>query len=343
MKGLVLVECNRLVFQEVPDPSPAAGDVLIRVEACGICGSDIHGMDGSSGRRIPPLIMGHEASGVVEELGRGVEGTAVGERVTFDSTLSCGACDYCVDGFRNLCDHRRVLGVSCEEFRRDGAFAEYVAVPASAVYPLPGDLSFERACMVEPVSIAVHAVDLTPKLLNDTAVVVGSGMIGLLVIQALRASGCGRIIASDLEKEKLELASRMGADHTVAAGEGDAAEEVRHLTGGKGADVVFDAVGKAAAVKTAVGCVRKGGSLTLIGNLDAAVDLPLQRVVTGQLTLRGSCASAGEYPACLEMIAREMIQVDPLISRVAPLAEGPEWFARLYRREKGLMKVILKP
>jgi L-iditol 2-dehydrogenase len=267
----------------------------------------------------------------------------VGERVTFDSTLSCGTCGYCVEGLRNLCDNRMVLGVSCEEFRRDGAFADYVTVPAGAVYPLPADLSFERACMVEPVSIAVHAVDLTPKLLNATAVVVGSGMIGLLVVQALRASGCGRIIALDLEKEKLELASRVGADHAVAAGEGDAAEEVRSLTGGKGADVVFDAVGRAAAVETAVGCVRKGGSLTLIGNLDAVVDLPLQRVVTGQMTLRGSCASAGEYPACLEMIARGVIQVDPLISGVAPLAEGPEWFSRLYRGEKGLMKVILKP
>jgi len=343
MKAMILKSYNRLVLEDVAEPDVGAGDVLVRVEACGICGSDVHGMDGSSGRRVPPIIMGHEASGTVEDVGEAVEGIGRGDRVTFDSTISCGECWYCRRGMINLCENRKVLGVSCDEYRRHGAFAEYVAVPSRIIYPLPADLSFEKAALVEPVSIAVHAVSLTRVSLNDTAVVVGAGIIGLLTIQALRAAGCGRVAAVDIDAGKLPLAEKMGAEITLDAGGRDVAAEVPGFTGGRGADIAVDAVGRAAATSTALACVRKGGRLTLIGNLDASVPLALQKVVTRQVTLIGSCSSSGEYPDCLDMIARGDVDVEPLISRVAPLEEGPEWFDRLYRAEKGLLKVILKP
>src|ERR1017187_2764723 len=162
MKALVLSEYKKLDLIDVPRPEPAAQEVLIRVHACGICGSDVHGFDGSTGRRIPPVIMGHEASGVVASVGSAVRNFREGERVTFDSMISCGACDFCRRGAANLCDRRQVLGVSCTEFRRDGAFAEYVTVPEHIVFRLPDSVSFEHAAMVEPVSVAVHAVGLTP-------------------------------------------------------------------------------------------------------------------------------------------------------------------------------------
>lgn len=343
MKALLLEQYNQLVYGDVPDPSIGDGDVLVKVEACGICGSDVHGMDGSSGRRIPPIIMGHEAAGTVAGVGRSVAGIHEGDRVTFDSTISCGECPPCRRGEINLCDRRMVLGVSCDEYKCDGAFAEYVVVPRRIIYPLPENLSFERAAMVEPVSIAVHAVNLSPVSLNDTAVVVGAGMIGLLVIQGLRAAGCGCVIAVDIDEARLALARKLGAAAAVNGKSGGAKDELLDITGGRGADIAVDAVGRAAAVETAAGCVRKGGHLTLIGNLDASVPMALQRVVTRQLTLRGSCASSGEYPDCLEMIARGDIDVDALMSRVAPLADGAEWFNRLHRREEGLMKVVLKP
>jgi L-iditol 2-dehydrogenase len=180
VKALVLTRYSHFEYQEVDRPVPGPEDVLVRVAACGICGSDVHGMDGSSGRRRPPLIMGHEASGVVAELGSAVADWRVDDRVTFDSTIYCGRCHFCRRGDINLCDRRRVLGVACDEFRRDGAFAEYVVVPQHIVYRLPNALPFEQAAMVEPVSIAFHAVDRLPVRLSDTAVVVGSGIIGLL-------------------------------------------------------------------------------------------------------------------------------------------------------------------
>ncbi|MHB1033111.1 MAG: galactitol-1-phosphate 5-dehydrogenase [Pirellulales bacterium] len=341
MKALVLKQYMRLDYEDVPTPEPGPDDVLIAVRACGICGSDVHGMDGSTGRRIPPVIMGHEASGVIARVGAAVSGWAPGDRVTFDSTIYCGGCDYCRRGQINLCDRRRVLGVSCDDYRQNGAFAEFVAVPQRILYRLPPELSFERAAMVEPVSIAFHAVNRTPIALGDSAVVVGAGVIGLFVIQALRRAGCGRIIAVDVEPAKLELARTLGADETVNASAGDSAAEVFRLTGGRGADLAVEAVGIAPTVELAVRCVRKGAAVTLVGNLSAKVPWPLQLVVTRELTLYGSCASRGEYPACLEMIARGAIDVDRLTSAVAPLATGALWFERLYNKEPGLVKVVL--
>jgi len=343
MKALVLKDYMKFSYEDAPTPQPGAGEVLVAVKACGICGSDVHGMDGSTGRRRPPIIMGHEAAGVIEEAGGAANGWKRGDRVTFDSTISCGACAFCRRGQINLCNNRRVLGVSCEEYRRPGAFAEHVAVPERVLYRLPDGLSYENAAMVEPVSIAFHAVRRCPPVLNDTAVVVGAGMIGLFVIQALRLAGCGKIIAVDVVPDKLKLARDLGASHTVNSGAEDAAARVQDLTGGLGADLAVEAVGMPQTVEMAVRCVRKGGSVTLVGNVSPRVELPLQVAVTRELTLYGSCASSGEYPACLDMLSSGSIKTAPICSAVAPLADGASWFDRLYRKEPGLLKVILQP
>jgi L-iditol 2-dehydrogenase len=343
MKALVLEEYKQLVYRDVPEPVIGPHDVLVQIKACAICGSDVHGLDGSTGRRIPPLIMGHEASGVIAQMGPAVAGWQVGDRVTFDSTIYCGHCYYCRRGLINLCDDRRVLGVSCEDYRQNGAFAEYVAVPQHILYRLPANLSFVQAALVEPVSIAFHGVSLAKVMLDDTAVVIGAGMVGLFVVQALRAAGCGQVIAVDVDPGRLELARKLGADIGLRSDTQDVAAEVARLSGGRGADLAFEVVGITPAVKTAISSLRKGGSLVLVGNLAPQIEFPLQAVVTRQIALSGSCASCGEYPACLDMIARGKIDVDALVSAVAPLGEGAAWFDRLYRREPGLMKVVLQP
>jgi L-iditol 2-dehydrogenase len=242
-----------------------------------------------------------------------------------------------------LCDNRRVLGVSTGEYRRHGAFAEYVAVPQHILYKLPDEVTFAQACMIEPVSIAFHAVRITPLAINDSALVVGSGMIGLMVIQALRVAGCGTIIAVDLDADRLAQACRLGADVGLQSSDDALSEKIKELTHGRGADHAFEVVGITPAIKTAVNNVRKGGTVTLVGNLSPQVELPLQAIVTRELTLYGSCASEGEYPACLEMVARGRVNVDALISASAPLQDGAAWFERLYNREAGLMKVLLEP
>jgi len=343
MKALVLREYNHFEYAEVPQPEIGPEEVLVRVKAVGTCGSDVHGMDGSSGRRLPPIIMGHEAAGIIEKVGERVRGWAPGDRVTFDSTIYCGACYHCRRGEINLCDNRRVLGVSTDEYKQQGAYAEYVALPARILYRLPEKVTFEQAAMVEPCSIAFHGVQRTPISLNDTALVVGAGMVGLLVVQALRLAGCGRIIAVDPVETKLELAQELGADAGINPATDDVPEAVHEQTGGRGADVGFEVVGSSGALQSALAGVRKGGSVTLIGNLAPTVELPLQSAVTREITLYGSCASRGEYPACLDMIARGAVNVDALVSAIAPLSEGAEWFQRLYDGEPGLMKVIFQP
>ena len=342
MKALVLTEYGKFEYMDVEEPAIGPDDVLIQVEACGICGSDVHGMDGSTGRRRPPVIMGHEAAGVIVDLGAQVTGWSKADRVTFDSTIYCGRCFFCRKGRINLCDNRRVLGVSCDDYRRHGAFAEYVAVPQHILYHLPAGITVEQAAMTEALSIAFHAVERTPLSLNDTAVVVGAGMIGLLVVQTLKLLGC-RVIALDIDDSKLDLARGFGAEHQFNSAQCDAAAEIIALTDGKGAEAAFEVVGITPTIPTAINSVRKGGSVTLVGNVSPQIELPLQSVVTRELSLYGSCASCGEYPACLAQIADGSINVDALISKVAPLSQGHLWFQRLYDKEPGLMKVILKP
>lgn len=343
MKALMLEAYHQLSIVDVPTPTPGPGEVLIRVQACGICGSDVHGLDGSTGRRQPPIIMGHEASGVIEQVGPGVTEWRAGDRVTFDSTISCGRCFFCRRGQANLCDNRQVLGVSCDEYRRHGAFAEYVVVPETVLYRLPDGVSFVQAAMVEPVSVALHAVGRAKIAINDTAVIVGAGMIGLFLIQALRLAGCGSVIAVDLVPEKLDLARRLGADITLRSDQDDVPGAVRELTEGRGADLAFEAVGITPTVRLAIQTLRKGGTAVLVGNLSPTVELPLQAVVTQEITVLSSCAINGEYAAALDLIARGSINVDALVSATAPLEEGPGWFERLYRQEPGLLKVVLQP
>ena len=343
MKALVLKEYKQFALEDRPEPVPAANEVLIAVKACGICGSDVHGMDGSTGRRRPPIVMGHEASGIIATAGPGVENWKQGDRVTLDSTVYCGECEFCRRGQINLCNNRRVLGVSCEEYRRDGAFAEFVAVPQHILYRLPDALPFEHAALIEPFTIALHAVRRTKVLATDKVVVVGAGMIGLALTQVLSAIGCARIIVVDVAPDRLALAQTMGATHIVNSAEADAAAAIADLTAGAGADASFEAVGVTATVDLSVRCLRKGGSAVLVGNFSPKIELPLQVVVTRELSMHGSCASSGEYPDCLDMMAKGKLRADPLISATAPLEQGAEWFDRLYRKEPGLLKVVLKP
>ena len=343
MKALLLKNYKDLELVDFPVPEVGPNDVLIQVKACGICGSDVHGFDGSTGRRIPPIVMGHEAAGVITALGPNVKGFKQGDRVTFDSTVSCGYCYFCTSGQINLCDNRQVLGVSCGEFKRHGAFAEYVVVPQNILYKLPDSLPFEHAALIEAVSIGVHAVNITPIQLGATAVIVGTGMIGLLTLQAARLAGCSRVIAVDLDDNKLEVARKLGAQVTLNPKTEDVPARVHELTHGHGADVALECVGAASPIRTAIQSVKKGGAVTLVGNITPNVEIPLQVVVSRQIRLQGSCASNGEYPACIDLLASGAIKVDLIISALAPLEEGAAWFEKLYAHGNNLMKVVLQP
>jgi L-iditol 2-dehydrogenase len=343
MKSLLLSEYNHLEIADMPLPPVGPDEVLVRVEACGICGSDVHGYDGSSGRRIPPIVMGHEAAGTVATVGPQVRSYAEGDRVTFDSTVYCGHCSFCLSGDVNLCDNRQVIGVSCGDYRRHGAFAEFVVVPERILYHLPATISFAQAAMLEAVSVALHAVRVSEARGGETALVLGAGMIGLLTLQAARAAGCSPVLVADVDSTRLELAAQSGADAIIDSSSANLLAEVHKHTGARGVDLAFEAVGRNETVAAAIDCTRKGGTVTLIGNIQPEVTLPLQKVVSRQIRLQGSCASAGEYPQAIELIANGKIVVGSLITAIAALEEGPRWFERLHAREPNLMKIILTP
>jgi L-iditol 2-dehydrogenase len=260
-----------------------------------------------------------------------------------------------------------VLGVSPGEYRRHGCFAEKIALPTRILYRIPEALSYEKAAFAEPVSIALHAVNLAdgievgeafaptedhcheggcdcePEAKGGVAVVVGAGLIGLLVIQALKARGWEKVIAVDLDDKRLELALKLGAAEVFNAKQEGLAMHIRQISGGDGADASFEVVGAAAPLDLAIRSVRKGGQVVLIGNLQPNTPFPLQEVVTRQLTIKGSCSCAGEYPEAIRRIQDGSIQVEPLLSAVAPLADGADWFKRLYDNKEGLLKVVLQP
>jgi len=295
MKALELIAAGMLEYKDVPKPVCGKKEVLVRVKACAICGSDVHGYDGGSGRRIPPLIMGHEAAGVIEEVGGGVKDFARGDRVTFDSTLYCGECGYCRTGRINLCENRRVFGVSCGDYSQQGCMAEYVAVPEYLLYRLPDRVSFEEAAAIEPLTIAMHAVNRTRLRLGDDVCVIGAGTIGQLLIKVLSIAGCSSITALDIDPAKLEFARANGASSVICKSGEEAVTSVFTITGGRGMDVAFEAVGISETVSTALQSVKRGGEVTLVGNISAKVNFSLQHAVTREIRLNGSCASSGEY------------------------------------------------
>ena len=343
MKALILEEYNKLVYRDVEDPQPAPGEVLIKVKACGICGSDVHGMDGSTGRRQPPVVMGHEAAGVIVKTGAGVTRWKEGDRVTFDSTVYPLNDWYTLKGSYNLSEGREVVGVSPKEYKRHGAFAEFLAIPQHILHKIPDNVSFEQAAMVEPAAVAAHAVRISGIKVGDNAVVLGSGMIGTFIVSMLKAAGATPVIAVDVDDEKLKMAAKYGADIVVNSKNQSVAETVRNHTKGRGADFGFEVVGISATVNTLIDSVRKGGTAVLVGNLTPVIEFPLQKVVTSEIKVLGSCAICGEYEIVLDMIAGGSLRVDDMISAVAPLSEGAEWFRKLYHKEGNFNKVILVP
>ena len=258
MKALVMNEYKKLDYMDVEKPVPKDGEVLIRLKACSVCGSDVHGFDGSTGRRHPPVIMGHEAAGVIEECGKNVKNYKPGDRVTFDSTVYCNDCDMCAQGMVNLCRNRQVLGVSCEEYNRPGCFAEYVCVPEYILYAIPDNVTYVQASLTEPLSIAYHAATRTTITERDSVVIVGVGTIGLFALQVVKSFGAKQIIAVDIDNKRLDFAKETGATDCVNSKDPDALEQILKLSGG-GVTVAIDATGIEATALLCIKSLQLGG------------------------------------------------------------------------------------
>jgi L-iditol 2-dehydrogenase len=340
VKALVFEGPWEMPLRERPDPEPSAGEVVVAVRAAGICGSDVHGYIGATGRRTPGVVMGHEASGVVTLVGDGVSSVRPGDRVALRSVLSCGTCEPCRTGRPNICERRRGLGMHL-----DGAYAECVRVPEALLAPLPAGLSFEQGAMIEPLAVAMHAVNITPIELMDRVVIVGAGTIGLLTLLAVRLRGAGRTVVTDRSRHRLEMARALGADRVIDVDAGDPVAMVREALDGRGADAAFEAVGSSPTVQQSVSVVRPGGHVTWIGNSEPRVELGMQDLVTKELTLRGAYAygTDAEFDRAADTLAAGRLDVRPLVERVAPLDEGSGLFHEMAEGRLAAVKVILAP
>lgn len=343
MKALIHTKPYCFEYSDFPDPEIGDDDILIRVKACGICGSDVQGCTGKTGRRIPPLIMGHEASGIIEKFGKNVRGFEEGDRVCFDSTVYCNQCELCRLGYYNRCKNRQVLGVSTPDFKRHGAFAEYISVPWWIVSKIPDSLSFTHAALLEPVSIGLHAVNRAPVSPNDTILLIGAGTIGLFILQAARLKGASKIIVADVNEFRLNIAKKLGADVVINPLKTRLSEVVSQETENNGADITFEAVGFGETFRNAVSATKTGGHIVVVGNLEKNIEFDLQELVSRELTFTGSYASSGEFRDTIELVASGKINVEPLISDIMPLKEGAQAFDRLLKAEEDLLKIILEP
>jgi L-iditol 2-dehydrogenase len=336
MKALMYRGPWKMPVEELDEPTPTAGKVVVDVQAVGICGSDVHGFTGNSGRRTPGIVMGHEFAGTISELGPEMEGYAVGDGVVVMPLYSVAAG---VDPYPlNLSPHRRLTGMN-----EHGAYAQRVAVRAAQLFPKPAGLSWQRAALCEPMAVTLHAARITPINPMQKVAVIGAGPIGLLTMLAARLKGAGTVIVVDRSVHRLELAEELGADAVINVDGTDADAAIREMTGG-GVDVAFEAVGISSTARLSVEVTRNGGNITWIGNNAPMIEVDMQSIVTREMSVRGSYGfDETDFAAAIEALSSGRLNVDPLVEEIAPLEDGPEIFRSLAAGENDLVKIILKP
>jgi 2-desacetyl-2-hydroxyethyl bacteriochlorophyllide A dehydrogenase len=336
MKAAVWYGGTDIRIEDIPTPKIKDDEVLVRVKAVSICGSDVHAYRGVSKRRIPPLIMGHEFSGEIAKLGRTVKGLREGDRVVLEPVLSCGKCALCQRGRSNICENMRLVGLHLS-----GAFSEYVPIPASKCHALPEAVSFEEASLVEPLAVAVHAVNLAFPEKGEDFGIIGSGAVGLMTLQVVNNSGAEKIFAIDTLEYRLDLARKLGATTTINVVNEDPVKEV--LAEG-GVNTVFEAVGHQKTVQQALSMVRKGGKVVIIGMLEAIMELDMLDVTVKEIEIKGSYGyTSNDFKQALTLIAKGNVEVKPLITHVFPLHDIKKGFDMLSQGAENVIKVVLKP
>ncbi len=330
MKALVFTDFNRQDVQDLPIPQLVyPDDVLVRVRAAGVCGSDLHGYTGQSGRRQPPLVMGHEVTGEVVQVGNQVKHFRAGDRVAVQPLI------YRPDEVTGVVT-RRLIGMNLP-----GAYEEYIVVPAENLFPIPDSLSFTAGSLTEPLAVAVHAVSLRQVRPYDSVLVIGAGAIGLLTLQVLKLAGAGKVAMSDVNEDRLALARQIGADATFNATHQDFDQFLQATTDGKGFDMTYEAVGITPTVKQSIQGVKYGGTVVWIGNNQRVVEVDMQSIVTREVSVAGTYGmNQQDFARALQMLADGAIDVEPLVNRRATLAEGTTLFDELINDQTVVKCVI---
>ena len=350
MKAAVWYGKKDVRVENVPEPpAPGKGDVKIKVYQTGICGSDLHEYDAGpifiptedphplTGRKAP-LILGHEFSGEVVAVGEGVTNVGVGDRVAPDAAQHCGECYMCKVNRYSVCEKLAFTGLMT-----DGAFAEYVNVPAYTCYKLLPELSNDAGALVEPLAVGFHAIRQGKLLLGDTAAVVGAGTIGLVTIQAARAAGASKVFAVELSKDRKEKAKGLGAI-VLDPTETDVAAAIQDQTDGQGVDVAFECIGKAATVNTCIQCAKRGGKIVVVGIFEKPGEINYNDLVFQEKELLGSLAYSGEFDSAIALLADGRIKAEPLITGRIKLDDIVEnGFEELLKNRDSNIKILVEP
>lgn len=337
---MIYDEPNSIRLGEIKDVFPKDNEVKIRVKSCGICGSDVHGYLGLTGRRIPPMVMGHEFSGEVVEIGGKVTRFKPGDRVAPYPVDYCGSCAMCQRGQFHLCSNKRQFGV----LNINGAFAEYICVPEKVCFKIADSTSYDSAALIEPLSVAMHAVNIADGLEGKTVLIVGAGTIGLAVLACVKLWRPAKVYVSDISEARLKTALKMGADAIINPASLDFPAEKERIQASGGLEIAFEAVGATPTVQQAMSMLAFGGTAVWIGNNKPMIEVNMQEVVTHELKVKGSFLyTVNEFATVISCINEKKLCIDPIISLRAPLSQAAKLFETLAHNPGDLIKVIINP
>ena len=325
MKASRFLGNKTFAVTDLPTPHAGPGELVLRNQVCGVCGTDVHIYHGEPGSADvnPPVVLGHEYSGEVVEVGEGVTGFAVGDHVTVDPNIYCGHCAYCQNGKKQLCPSMEAIGVT-----RDGGFAQYSLIPASQAFKLEPTVPWEAAAMAEPLACCLHGIDLAGIQVGDKVCVVGGGAIGLLMVQLAKLSGASQIVLSEPNEKRRQVGLQLGANAALDPTRTDAQEAFAQVLGG-GANVVIECVGNVPAVKSAFQFAGKGATVLLfsVPKVDATFDLPLFDVYKKELTIKGSFVNPDTHARAVALINSGKVDFGPIITHRFTLDQLPEAIA----------------
>ena len=325
MKASRFLGNKTFAVTDLPTPHAGPGELVLRNQVCGVCGTDVHIYHGEPGSADvnPPVVLGHEYSGEVVEVGEGVTGFAVGDHVTVDPNIYCGHCAYCQNGKKQLCPSMEAIGVT-----RDGGFAQYSRIPASQAFKLEPTVPWEAAAMAEPLACCLHGIDLAGIQVGDKVCVVGGGAIGLLMVQLAKLSGASQIVLSEPNEKRRQVGLQLGANAALDPTRPDDQEAFAQVLGG-GANVVIECVGNVPAVKSAFQFAGKGATVLLfsVPKVDATFDLPLFDVYKKELTIKGSFVNPDTHARAVALINSGKVDFGPIITHRFTLDQLPEAIA----------------
>ncbi|WP_010268351.1 zinc-dependent alcohol dehydrogenase [Paenibacillus senegalensis] len=325
-------------LEQLEEPQPDSDGIVIKVEIAGICGSDLHAFEGKHPFVKPPIVMGHEFSGIIHQIGREVADSSlqVGQRVIVEPSITCGQCYNCRTGRYNICDHLKVIGCQIK-----GGYATYVKVPAANVIPLDDSLTYEDGAMIEPLAVAVHAVELGKVKAGDHIVIIGAGTIGLLVAQAAKAKGA-KVAISDLQDSRLAIARQLGIDVQINSGKASIIDGLK-MFAPDGADIIFECVGKAFTLRQSVEIARKGSRIVIVGVVEGDVSLPVHYIQDRELELLGDLMyTRKDFQQALELVQNKEVLLDPLKTKTYMLKDINEAFRYVLDNPADTLKVFLK-